>query len=103
MKEPDYINSLQEAIHHFHGCESSHVKTEQVIELFNDKVVWNGEVEVFRLVNYPGAKQCYAWAYFEDEQQTQKKIVTILEIPPVDSAQAAVRIGIASRQIDPEN
>ena len=74
-------NPCSRAIRHFHGCESSHIKTEQVIELFNDKVVWNGEVEVFALLNYPGAKRCYAWAYFEDERRTQKKIVTILEIP----------------------
>ena len=41
---------------------------------------------------HPKAKRCYAWSFTEGKQT---RFVTVLEIPPVESAQTAVRAAIA--------
>ncbi len=54
------------------------------------QTVWKGDVEVFALTGHPKAKRCYGWSYGEPNQ-----FITILERPPVDSARAAVKVGMA--------
>ena len=61
-----------------------------VHEVFRGQTVWPGEVEVFDLIGHHKAKRDYAWSYDAPE-----KLITILELPPVDSAQAAVKVGVA--------
>src|SRR6266700_4031666 len=56
-------------------------KTVVVHEVFQGKTVWRGDVEVFDLSGHPKAKRCYGWSYGEPEE-----FITILELPPVDSA-----------------
>jgi len=85
-----YIERLQLTIQHLHNCAAVHVDTVPVHEIFQGKTVWQGDVEVFYLVRHPKAKRCYAWSYGEPEE-----IIAILELPPVDSAQSAVKVGIA--------
>jgi hypothetical protein len=65
-----------------------------VREMFGDKVVWEGVVEKFALLGHPKAKWCYAWS-FQDGDTT--RYVTVLELPPVESPQTAVRAAIASK------
>ncbi len=48
------------------------------------------DAEVIDLIGHPKAKRCNAWSYDEPEQ-----FITILELPPVDAAQAAVKVGVA--------
>ena len=55
----------------------------------------DGAVEVFRLTGHPKAKRCYAWSFTEGKET---RFVTVLEIPPVESAQTAVRAAIASEE-----
>ena len=74
-------------------CKAEHVKSVPVIEMFWQKVAWDGVVEVFRLTGHPKAKRCYAWSFTEDKET---RFVTVLEMPPVESAQTAVRAAIAS-------
>jgi hypothetical protein len=59
-------------------------------EVFRGKTVWQGDVEVVTLTWHPKAKRCHGWSYGEPEQS-----IIILELPPVDSAQAAVKVGVA--------
>jgi hypothetical protein len=47
-------------------------------------------VEIFELTGHPKAKRAYGWSYGEPEE-----FITILELPPVDSAQSAVKVGVA--------
>ena len=54
---------------------------------------WDGIVEAFELTGHLHAKRCHAWSY-EDKGELQ--YVTVLEIPPVDSAQTAVKIDVAA-------
>jgi hypothetical protein len=65
------IENLELAIETMHHCTARHVASEPVIELFNGEVAWGGVVEA--------------------------QYVTVLQIPPVDSAETAVKIAIAAQ------
>jgi hypothetical protein len=65
-----------------------------VTESFQGQIVWQGEVEVFNLRGHPKAKICYAWAHATGEDDQGKRYVAVLELPPVDSAQTAVKAAI---------
>ena len=71
------IERLQSVIQHLHGCGAEWVESAPV-------------KEVSTLTGHPKAKRAYGWFYGEPEQ-----FVTILELPPVDSAAAAVKVGVA--------
>lgn len=90
----DYLDELKNVIRRLHGCEADHVRTMPVTESFQGQIVWQGEVEVFNLRGHPKAKICYAWAHATGEADQGKRYVAVLELPPVDSAQTAVRAAI---------
>ncbi len=89
-----YLEELESVIVKLHGCEAAPVGTVAVEEIHQGKMVWQGEVEVFELTGHPRARLCYAWG-LPDEIGTLQ-IVIVLEIPPVDSALMAVRVGLAT-------
>lgn len=82
-------------IHQLHGCDSKHLETVPVHETFRGQTVWKGEVEVFELRNHPKASRCYAWSRQADNE-ADERFVAVLELPPVDSPQAAVKVAIAA-------
>ena len=90
---PDDIESLRSAIKTTHGCEAHHLKSVSVHAVFLGQTTWKGTVEVFCLTRHPKAKRCYAWSY---QVGKETRSMTVLEIPPVDSPEAAVRGAIAS-------
>jgi hypothetical protein len=90
VNKNDYIARLQLTIQHLHKCGAVHRDTVPVHEVFQGKTLWQGDVEIFDLTDHPKAKRCYGWSYGEPEE-----IITILELPPVDSAQSAVKVGVA--------
>jgi hypothetical protein len=92
--QPKNVQSLEEAIKAVHGCDSVHVRSEAVHEVFRGLTAWQGTVEVFDLIGHPKAKRAYVWQYEDDDKKT--KTVTVLEIPPVDSAESAVKVAIAA-------
>lgn len=85
-----YLDRLQLTIMHLHNCGASWLESVPVTETFEGKTVWQGNVEVFALRDHPKAKRCYGWSYGEPEE-----FITILELPPVKSAQDAVKVGVA--------
>jgi hypothetical protein len=87
------IEQLRQAVETMHKCKARHVESKPVIELFRGKVAWDGVVEAFELTGHPHAKRCYAWSY---EDNGEPQYVTVLEIPPVDSAETAVKIATAA-------
>ena len=87
------IDMLRDAIETMHKCKARHVGSKRVIELFRGKIAWDGVVETFDLEGYPQAKRCYAWSFRENGEP---KYTTVLELPPVDSPQTAVKVAIAS-------
>lgn len=87
-------DQLREAVETIHDCTARHVASEPVIELFRGKVAWDGVVETFNLTGHPKAERCYAWSFMEDGET---HYTTVLEIPPVDSPESAVKVAIASK------
>ena len=91
-----YIEELESAIVKLHGCEAVHVGSVPVTETFKGKVAWTGEVSIFDLSGHPKARRAYAWGHADDKKKGLE-ITTVLEIPPVYSAQLAVRVAIAAK------
>jgi hypothetical protein len=87
------IENLRTAIETMHGCKATHERSAVIVEKFRNQTVWEGVVESFALTGHPKAKRCYAWSY-QDNGETQ--YVNVLEIPPVVSAETAVRVQIVS-------
>ena len=90
----DYMGELKNLIRQLHGCEAEHAETVPVREVFQGQTVWEGEVEVFNIRGHPKARRCYAWAHTTGEDGKGKRYVAVLELPPVTSAQTAVRAAI---------
>jgi hypothetical protein len=88
------IENLRLSVEAYLQCTARHVASEPVIELFEGQVAWDGVVEVFDLEGHPKAERCYAWSY---EEEGELQYVTVLEIPPVDSAETAVKVAIAAK------
>jgi len=86
----EYIERLQMVINQLHKCNATHKTSVYVTETCQGQTAWEGDVEVFALFGHPKAKFSYAWSYGDPEQFN-----TILELPPVDSPQSAVKVGIA--------
>jgi len=89
------MDHLKEIVKKLHHCESTYLKSVLVKEVFQNQIVWEGQVEVFSLINHPKTDKCYVWEYIDDEGDQQ--FVTVLGIPPVDSAQKAVQVAIANQ------
>jgi len=90
----DYLAKVQVAVQHLHKCGAIYSKTVPVHEVFQGKTVWQGDVEVFDLVGHPKAKRCYAWGHLDGANDERTRFVAVLEIPPVVSAETAVRVQI---------
>ena len=92
----EYIEQMQSVILHLHACKSAWVKTVPVEEVFQGRTIWKGFVEVFALVGHPKAKKAYAWSHADGKDDEGDRFVTVLEIPPVESPQTAVKVAIAA-------
>jgi hypothetical protein len=95
-RKMQYTAQLKDAILRLHGCESEYAGREDVIETFQGETVWSGYVEIFRLIDHPKAKKCYAWSHLTGEDHTERRFVAVLELPPVDSPEMAVRAAVAA-------
>lgn len=88
------IERLRRTIRSLHGVESSHVRSEPVRETFQGEMVWEGVVEVFAVKGHPKASLAYAWSHKTDDGK--RRYVAVLGVPPIKSAQDAVRASIAA-------
>lgn len=92
------IKELQEAIEKREGCKSKYIESVPIAEMFRDKEAWVGEVGVFELIGHRKAKRAYAWNYHERKDGKMISESTIvLELPPVDSPESAVKVAIAAK------
>jgi hypothetical protein len=91
----DYIAELQAVFLRLHGCDATYAETVPVIEEFQGKTVWEGDVEVFDIRGHPKVTRGYGWGYTTTDGGG-RRYFTVLELPPVDSPQAAVRAAIMS-------
>ena len=85
------IPEIQLAVEKAAGRPAKHIESVIVVEGWKDAVVWEGEVEVFLLEGHPKAKRAYGWRNWEGD------FTAVLEIPPVDSANTAVKVAIAAK------
>lgn len=86
----DYIARVQVALMQLHDCGALWRETVPITEVFQGKIIWQGDVEVFDLNGHPKAKRAYGWTFGEPEE-----FITILELPPVTDAESAAKVGIA--------
>ena len=92
----NYLARLQVVISQLHNCGAVYRITVPVHEVFQGQTVWKGEVEIFDLIRHPKAKRCYGWSHPEGADDKGERFVTVLEIPPVESAVTAVRASIVA-------
>lgn len=90
MANKEYIERLKLTVEHLHKCSARHLRSERVTETFNGATLWSGDVESFELTGHPKANRCYGWSQGEPEE-----FITILEMPPIKSAQDAVKVALA--------
>lgn len=90
----EYLARLKLAIEHLHKCDATWRESIHVHEIFAGQTVWKGAVEVFDLTGHPKANHCYGWSHPGGNDVTDERFVAVLEIPPVKSAETAVRASI---------
>ncbi len=94
MIDKAYEMALRRAFAELHGCEAQWAETVPVVERFQGKTVWEGDVEVFFLAGHAKASKGYAWAY---DKAKGSEIVAVLELPPVISPRTAVQASIVGK------
>jgi hypothetical protein len=90
----EYLERLKLAVEQLHNCSARYCTTIPVHEKFKGQTVWQGEVEVFDLTGHPKAKRAYGWSHREGKDDSGERFVAVLELPPVESAETAVRASI---------
>jgi len=84
---------LKMAIESQHGGIATLASEVHVHEVWQGKTVWDGVVSIFDLAGHPTAKRAYAWSS-PVEGSKNRRIYAVLHVPPVDSAEKAVRAAI---------
>jgi hypothetical protein len=92
---PDDHRLLEKAIRETHGCDSFWLESVKVGENFQGQPTWHTTVDVFALVGHPKARRAYAWMIYRKGEQD--RTVVILELPPVASAQDAMKAAMANK------
>lgn len=92
----DYIARLQVTVSQLYNCAAAYVETVPVEEIFQGKTIWKGNVEVFDLTGHPKANRAYRWSHSAGANDAGERFVTVLEIPPVESPETAVKVAIAA-------
>jgi hypothetical protein len=96
VKQENYQKLLAMAFRDLHSCEAKHLETVPVLEQFQGKKVWEGEVEVsFALSGHPKATRGYAWVA---QDRARSGVTASLEISPVKDPLTAVRSSIMDKQ-----
>jgi hypothetical protein len=91
---PKEITELKDAIRATHGCESLHVESVLVKEVFEDETACEVTVGVFDLVGHPKTNRAYAWSYRDGDEP---KSFAVLHVAPVNSPQSAVKSAVTAR------
>lgn len=96
MEDPAGTPALVDAIRHLHGLEATWVESVPVHEKHDGKTVWAGHVQVFA-VTHPKCSRVYAWSH-ESGPGGRRRFHAVLGVPPVDSAEEAVRVSVLAKQ-----
>jgi hypothetical protein len=83
---------LKTEIEKVQRCSAVLERTEHVKEQTNNQTIWEGDVGVFWITSpTTRATRCYGWCLEEAQE-----FITMLHLPPIDSAHAAVRAALPS-------
>lgn len=88
------IEQLKKLIEQEYGTTAKHVETVAVHETFQGETIWDGEVEVFEVPEFPNADRVFAWAFDDDNGEQQ---VTVAQIPPATTPENAVKAYLVSQ------
>jgi hypothetical protein len=89
----EYLDNLRDAVAALHGCDCSHSGTSVVVEFYEGRKVFEGNVETFTLSGHPKASEAFAWAF---NNGNEPQYVAVLRITPINDPSDAVRAAIAS-------
>lgn len=89
----EYLDNLRDAVTAMHGCDCDHSSTGRVVEMFEGRVVFDGNVETFTLSGHPQASLAFAWAF---DDGGEPRYLAVLNVPPINDPSDAVRAAIAS-------
>lgn len=96
--EQRYRERLQMVLNQLHNYGSTWVASEPVHEMFKGQTVWKGTVEIFNLSGHPKTKRAYGWSHRDGPADKDERFVTVLQLPSLDSAQAAVKV-VAAKEL----
>lgn len=88
-------DDLRIAVESMHSCVASLVQSVPVHEIHGGKDVWQGVVYVFDISGRADATIAYAWSS-PVEGSDNRRVFSVLHIPPIDSPAAAVRAAIVA-------
>ena len=86
------IERIRNAVQQRERCRAKHVQSLRVKEKWLEEILWDGVVETLDLLDHPTAKRAYAWERWEPGEEPRYTVV--LGIPPVNSANDAVKAAI---------
>ena len=89
------LAQLVQAVETQHECSATFVQSVPVREAFDGQIVREGIVHIFEITGHSEATRCYAWSS-PIESSSKRRFYAVLEIPPVQSAQDAVRAAIVA-------
>jgi len=87
------IDNLNNLIERQEKCRAKHIESVVIHERFEGMRVWDGVVETFQLEGNSRAKRAYAWVT-PASQGKEPEYKIVLGVPPVNSAQEAVRAAV---------
>lgn len=91
------MDQLAKAIEVRHHAKAFWEATVPVCEVSDGKVLWEGNVEVYRLIGNDQAIRCYAWEV--EAPGGQSRIHSVLQEPPIKNAADAVHaVLVAARK-----
>ena len=88
------IENIAKAVERAAGCAAAHLESVVVVEAFRGQTMWEGMVEIFTLKGHAKAKRAYGWKTGKGEAANY---TAVLELPPVDSPNTAVRVAILAQ------
>lgn len=92
----EYRQNLLTAIEKRAQCEAKRLHTQPVRLSVRGKTVWRGKVEVFQLTGHPEAQRAFGWGVKNSKDRIE--YVTVIGIPPLETALMAVKAYLASRR-----
>ena len=95
MSQNKQTDALRKTIDGLHACHAAFDHDEELASYNGAELAWSGAVSVFNIEGNPKASICYAWSE-SIKNSNKRRFFAVLKVPPVDSAEAAVRASIVA-------